>query len=70
MQVSCMQLKKKIVFYLRYDMSLKQFLSKNPELKIRDRILLLAQLLEAVTHMCNQNVAHRYNYNNTFMFQS
>lgn len=41
-------------------MSLRQFLSKNTSLKIRDRILLLAQLLEAVTHMGNQSVAHRY----------
>lgn len=43
-------------------MSLKQYLSKTKSLKIRDRILLFAQLLEAVTHMSNQNVAHRYKY--------
>lgn len=41
-------------------MSLKQFLSTTTSLKTRDKILLLAQLLEAVTHMSNQNVAHRY----------
>lgn len=40
-------------------MSLKQYLSKTPFLKIRDKILLLAQLLEAVSHLSNQNVAHR-----------
>lgn len=43
----------------KYDMSLKQYLSKAPSLKIRDKILLLAQLLEAVSHLSNQNVAHR-----------
>lgn len=43
----------------KYDMSLKQYLSKTPSLKIRDKILLLAQLLEAVSHLTNQNVAHR-----------
>ncbi|CAH1707584.1 serine/threonine-protein kinase Pink1, mitochondrial isoform X1 [Aphis gossypii] len=43
----------------KYDMSLKQYLSKMPSLKIRDKILLLAQLLEAVSHLSNQNVAHR-----------
>jgi serine/threonine protein kinase len=43
----------------RYDMSLKHFLSKTTTLKTRDRILLLAQLLEGVTHMSKQNVAHR-----------
>jgi len=40
-------------------MSLKQYLSRKTSLKIRDRILLLTQLLEAVTHMASQNVAHR-----------
>lgn len=50
-----------VTLCFRYDMSLKQYLSKtNP--KIRDKILLLTQLLEAVTHMSNQNVAHRYTY--------
>lgn len=43
-------------------MSLKQYLSKSTTLKIRDRILLLTQLLEAVTHMSNQNIAHRYKH--------
>lgn len=43
-------------------MSLKQYLSKTTSLKIRDKILLLTQLLEAVTHMSNQNIAHRYTY--------
>lgn len=41
-------------------MSLKQYLTKT-SLKIRDKILLLTQLLEAVTHMSNHNIAHRYN---------
>jgi len=40
-------------------MSLKQYLLRKSSLKIRDSILLLTQLLEAVTHMSNQNVAHR-----------
>lgn len=42
-------------------MSLKQYLSKTSP-KTRDRVLLLAQLLEAVTHMSNQKVAHRYEF--------
>ncbi|XP_050442704.1 serine/threonine-protein kinase Pink1, mitochondrial [Adelges cooleyi] len=42
----------------KYDMSLKQYLSQSSP-KVRDKILLLAQLLEAVTHMCNHNIAHR-----------
>lgn len=41
-------------------MSLKEYLSTEKSLKTRDRILLLAQLLEAVTHMSIQNIAHRY----------
>lgn len=41
-------------------MSLKQYLAKSKTLNIRDRIILLAQLLEAVAHMSNHNVAHRY----------
>lgn len=43
-------------------MSLKQYLSNATSLKIRDKILLLTQLLEAVTHMSNQNIAHRYKH--------
>jgi len=41
----------------RYDTSLKDFLAA--DLDMRDRILLFAQLLEAVTHLNRHGVAHR-----------
>lgn len=41
----------------RYETSLKDYLSA--EIDIRDRVLLFAQLLEAVTHLNRHGVAHR-----------
>lgn len=43
----------------RYDDSLRGLLDRNQELSTRTRILLLAQMLEAVTHLSRHGVAHR-----------
>ncbi|XP_050524704.1 serine/threonine-protein kinase Pink1, mitochondrial [Daktulosphaira vitifoliae] len=42
----------------KYDMTLNKYLSEYSP-KLRDRILLFTQLLEAVTHMSNNSIAHR-----------
>ncbi|EDV34640.1 uncharacterized protein Dana_GF21424, isoform B [Drosophila ananassae] len=43
----------------RYDDSLRGLLDRNQELSTCTRILLLAQMLEAVTHLSRHGVAHR-----------
>lgn len=43
----------------RYDYSLQSYLNNTTDIKIRTRILLFAQLLEAIAHLNRHGIAHR-----------
>jgi len=43
----------------RYNCSLREYLDENSDLSIRTRIILFAQLLEAIAHINNFQIAHR-----------